>query len=128
MRDSFRLDERIWRDRAIELMRAMNSEILRLVEHERVVGNKEKTRGRTFRWVINTRIAPAINTSDAFGHDRERNFLVGIHRSTQSRKIDDDTIACLRLKRGWISRCWLCRIGPLRGGSGPCTVHTQPSR
>ena len=77
MRDGFRLDERVWRDRPIELMRRMNSESSCLVEHECVVGNEEKTSAGTFRRVINTRVAPIINPSDAFGYDRERDFLVG---------------------------------------------------
>src|SRR5690348_5399100 len=98
MRDGFRLDERIWRDRAIKLMRAMNSEILRLVEHERVIGNEVKASARVFCRIMNTRIGTAINASDALGYDRKRNFLVGVHWCTQSGKIDDDGTDCVGLK------------------------------
>src|SRR5690242_14989921 len=130
MCDGFRLDEGIWRDRAIELMLAMNSEILRLVEHERVIGNEEKTSVGMFGRIINAPIAPAINESDTLGYGRKRNLLVGVHRRTQSRKIDDDGIDCLRLEGDSISRCRPRRIGPLRGRRwrGQCAVHAQPSR
>src|SRR6516162_11842137 len=97
MRNGFRLDKRIWRDRTIELLWSMNSEILRLVEHERVVGNEEKTFGGAFGRVMNTRIAPAVNVSDVLGYDRKRDFLVGVHRCTQSREINGDRIDRLQL-------------------------------
>src|SRR6516225_9565330 len=104
MRDGFRLDEREWRDRAIELMRRMNSETLGLVDHERVIGNEEKTSDAGFDRVINTRKAPTANASYALGYDRKRNLLVGVHRRTQSREIDSDRIDRLRLDRDSISR------------------------
>src|SRR5262249_42836453 len=132
MRDGFRLDKRIWRDRAIELLRSMNSEILRLVEHEHVVGNEEKTSGGAFSRVIDTRIAPAVNVSDALGHDRERDFLVGVHRCTQSREIDGDRIDRLRLERASISYDRPLLARPSNLGRGKRTVlsavHAQPSR
>src|SRR5262245_41339308 len=118
MRDSFRLDEGIWHDRAVELMRAMNSEILRLVEHERVIGNEVKASARTFRRVISTRIAPAIKAGDAFGYDRKRNLLVGVQRRTQSGKMDNDGPDCLELKRASTGRRRRRQSrSALRGGS-----------
>ena len=127
MRDSFRLNERIWCDRAIELMRAMYPEVLCLVEQERVIRNEVKTSARTFRHVKNTRIAPAINAGDALGYDRKRSFLVGVHRRTQSGKIDNDGTDCLELKRASTGR----QIrSALRGRRRRCPyiVHAQPSR
>src|SRR5438552_3801332 len=88
MSDDFGLDEGIWHHGAIKLMRRNNSEIPRLVAHEGVAGNEKEAGGDMYLRIIFTRELTAVKASDAFGHLRERDFLVGVHPSAQLGEMD----------------------------------------
>src|SRR5438552_475766 len=76
--------------------------------------------------VANTRILIIVKASDAFGHNGQRNSLVGVHRRTQSGEIDNDRVDCLRIAGYSTNRRW----PPLIRSSETMRyiAHAQPSR
>jgi hypothetical protein len=103
MRDGFRLGERIWRHGSIKLARRMNTKSSRLIEHERVVRNKEKTSSRARDRVAISCVSVAVDASDALGDRGQRNFLVGVHRRAQSTEINGDRIDCLLIEGSFVN-------------------------
>src|SRR4051794_39634289 len=95
MGDGFCLGERIWRHGSIKLARRMNTKSSRLIEHECVVRNKEKTPGRAGDRVAISCVSVAVHASEAFGDRAQCKFLVGVHGRAKSTEINGDRIDCL---------------------------------
>src|SRR5262245_50255694 len=99
MRNSFCLDERIWRYGAVKLMRRMNPDIPGFVEHERIAGNEEEASACMLLRIVIASETTAAEPCDACRHCGERDSLVGVHRSGQLREMDGNGVDHPRIWR-----------------------------
>jgi hypothetical protein len=90
MRNGFGLDEGVWHDRTIELLRRMNSKILCLIAHQRVAGNEEKASRKVCLGIEFTHKTMPNQARDVLRDDGQRDPLVRVQGGAKTGEMDGD--------------------------------------